>query len=273
MRRISVVVCTLDEELHVARCLDSVSELGPAFIVDAGSSDATEAIAATAGATCVSHEWSGYSAQKNWALENLPITTDWVLMLDADEYVTPSGRKEIAAALESTTHAGFYLPRQNIFMGKVLKHAWWYPDYQLRLFRREAGRYEDRLVHEHLLLEGTNGFLAEPLLHENLKSTDAFLERHRKYAELEAREIEKWRRGDVRGQREGRLLGSWPERRRALKTGVWYRFPGRPYARFVWMYVLKRGFLDGRAGLKYSRLLATYERMIDRKLRDLEASK
>lgn len=273
MSGITVIVCTLDEELHLGRCLGSVRELGPLYVVDAGSTDATETIASEAGATVIRHEWSAYSAQKNWALDNLPVATDWVLMLDADEYVTASGRDEILAAIGDTPHAGFHLPRQNIFMGKVLKHAWWYPDYQLRVFRRERGRYEDRLVHEHVLLDGTSGFLQEPLMHENLKSTSAFVDRHRRYAELEAQEIGKWQRGDVAGQRQGRLFGTWPERRRALKTLVWYRLPGRPYARFVWMYLLKRGFLDGRAGYEYSRLLAGYERMIDAELRRLRAAR
>lgn len=267
---LSIVIPTLDEELHLARAIESVRSLGEIFVVDSLSSDRTVEIAEGLGATAVRHAWSGYAAQKNWALDELPLKSDWVFFLDADEYFTDELRAEVRRVVENRDLVGFHVPRRNIFGERPLRHAWWYPDYQLRLFRVGNGRFEDRLVHEHVLLDGEAGFLEHPLMHENLKSLDEFRRRHERYAALEAAELLKARRGETAGQRPGHFFGTWPERRRALKTKVWYRLPARPAIRFVWMYVLKRGFLDGRAGLLYSYLLAHYEREINAKVRELE---
>jgi glycosyltransferase involved in cell wall biosynthesis len=260
------VICTLDEQLHVDRCVVSARELGPVFVVDGGSHDDTTALARRHGAEVIEHRWLGYADQKNWALENLPIKTSWVLLLDADEYLTPALRAEIRRTVNDTDVNGFYVPRSNIFLGRRLRHAWWYPDYQLRLLRLGKGRYEDRAVHEHVIVEGREGFLREPLMHENLKGIDGFIERQLRYAGLEAQEMLALGTDAASGWRRGRLFGTWPERRRALKVRVWYRMPGRPVIRFLWMYVLKRGFLDGRQGLIYSQLIAFHEALVNAKL-------
>ncbi len=267
---VSTIIAVLDEEVHIQRVLDSVVGLGPVFVIDGGSRDRTPELARAAGATVVENRWSGYSAQKNWALAHLEISTEWVLFLDADEVVTPELGAEIERAVSADGVDGYYIPRQNVFLGRVLLHAWWYPDYQLRLFRSSRGRFESRLVHEHVFVEGRKGFLQHPLVHENLKGIDAFVERHLRYAGLEAIELRRARLKLAAGEREGRLLGSWPERRRALKTRVWYRLHGRPLIRFLWLYLVKRGFLDGRQGLVYSQLLAFYEALIDAKLLEAE---
>lgn len=267
--RLVVVIPTLDEEIHVARAVRSALRLGHVFVVDSGSSDATRRIAAELGAEVVEHQWAGYAEQKNWAIGQVADRFEWVLFLDADEWIPEELADEIRVSLASSA-TGFHLPRRNVFEGRVLKHAWWYPDYQLRLFRSGKGRFEDRLVHEHVIVEGTASFLRNPLMHENLKGLDAFLSRHGRYAELEAREILKSRAGDGRGQRQGRLAGTWPERRRFIKTRIWYRMPFRPAIRFAWMYIIKRGFLDGRQGRVYCQLIASYEAMIDAQLLELE---
>jgi glycosyltransferase involved in cell wall biosynthesis len=263
---ITVIVSARDEALHIRRCIESARELGPVFVVDSGSLDDTIEIARACGAEVVDHAWEGYAAQKNWALDNLLEKDGWVLFLDADEYLTPPLREEMLASVSGRDEVGFYVARRNIFLGRPLRHAWWYPDYQMRLFRSKHARFEDRAVHEHVIVNGPEGFLHEPLVHENLKGIDAFVRRHLLYAALEAEEIARARRGENEGQRQGRFFGTWPERRRALKTSVWYRMPGRPLVRFVWMYLVKRGFLDGRQGLVYSQLLASYEVLINAKL-------
>jgi glycosyltransferase involved in cell wall biosynthesis/uncharacterized protein YbaR (Trm112 family) len=273
MSIVTTIIPTLNEEVHVERAVRSARALGPVFVVDAGSSDGTDELARAAGARVIEHTWLGYSDQKNWALENLPIVTPWVMFLDADEWVTVDLANAIRAATEAASANGYWIPRSNVFLGRRLQHAWWYPDYQLRLFRRNCGRYESRLVHEHVLLDGEAGFLAEPLMHENLKGVDELVRRHERYAELEARELLDARRRPTADQRLGKLFGTWPERRRALKRLVWYRVPARPAVRFLWMYGVKRGFLDGRAGLVYSRLLASYEAMIDAKVRELKEAR
>jgi len=155
--------------------------------------------------------------------------------------------------------AGFYLPRRYIFLGKELKHAWWYPDYQLRLFRRAGARCEDVQVHEHMIVDGTVEQLRAPIMHENLKGLSAFVARHNRYSDLEAAELA----SPASNRKRGSLTGSWAERRRALKDRVWFRMPMRPLVRFTWLYFVKRGFLDGRRGLLFCYLIAMYDFLID----------
>lgn len=268
MSEVSTIIATLDEELHIRRSVESTRVLGPVFVVDAGSADSTVDLARAAGAVVVEHPWSGYSAQKNWALDNLPVETEWVLFIDADEYVTPELAEEIRAAISTQEVDGFYLPETNVFMGRPLEHVW-DAAYALRLFRRERGRFEKRVVHESAIVDGRLGRLERMLFHENLKGIDSFVERHLRYAALEAEEMERAAREGWGRQRRGRLLGNWSERRRFLKVRVWYRLPFRPAVRFVWLYVVRRGFLDGRPGLVYSSLIAMYEIMINAKRAEL----
>jgi glycosyltransferase involved in cell wall biosynthesis len=246
---LTTVVTSRDEQLHIARCVDYARRLGPVIVLDSGSTDKTVKIAQEHGALVVEHRWEGYAAQKNWALANLPIATDWVLFLDADERLTEAACSEIASKVNQDGVDGYYIARENIVLGRRLRHAWWYPDYQMRVFRRDRARYEDRLVHEHVVISGETDFLREPLIHENLKGINAWMERHVRYAQLEAQEIRKERQDDRNEAVKPSFFGSRAERRRALKTRIWYHLPFRPAIRFAWMYFVKRGFLDGRAGL------------------------
>lgn len=259
---ITVIIPTRDEALHVARCIDSARALGRVVIVDSGSLDQTQRIAREHGADVIEHAWPGHAAQKNWALDNAGVATPWVLFLDCDEYLTPEAVAEVQAAVASGDAAGYYLARQYVFLGQVLRHAWWYPDHQLRLFRTGHGRFEERQVHEHAIVRGRVGTLTAPIVHENLKGLTAFIERHNRYSDLEAAELT----SPARVRRRGSFLGGWADRRRAIKDRVWFRIPGRPLARFAWMYIVKRGFLDGRRGLLFCYLIAMYDFMIDVKL-------
>jgi len=264
---VTVIIPTRDEALHIERCIGSAAGLGPVFVVDCGSSDGTREIAAAAGARVVTHAWEGHAAQKNWALDALPIETEWVLFLDADEYLPAATAAEIRAAAQDATTSGCYLARRYIFLGRELRHAWWYPDYQLRLFRRGAGRWEERRVHEHAMVSGRSRELRGAIMHENLKGLSAFIERHNRYSSLEAEEI-----AEPGGARKpGAFGGAWAERRRALKDTVWWRTPLRPLVRFAWLYFGRRGFLDGRRGLLFCALIAMYDLMIDAKLMERSA--
>jgi glycosyltransferase involved in cell wall biosynthesis len=260
---VTVLIATKDEALHIARCVRSVRELGRVVIVDSFSEDGTAEIARAEGAEVVEHLWTGYAEQKNWALDNVGIETEWVLFLDADETLPPSSVAEIQRVVAGErTEDGYLLARRQIFLGGELKHAWWYPDYQLRLWRTGKGRFESRRVHEHPIVDGEVGTLSEPLLHENLKGLNAFIERHNRYSDLEVDEL----LSPSAGLKRGSFRGGWADRRRALKYRVWYRLPGRPVVRFFWLYVVKRGFLDGRRGFVYSTLVAMYDLMIELKL-------
>lgn len=259
---ITVIVPAKDEAVHIQRCVESARELGCVIVVDAGSADATQALAREAGAEVVVHPWEGYAAQKNWALRELGVESEWVLFLDADETLTDTGREEIRRAVTTGAADGYYLPRQYVFLGRPLEHAWWYPDYQLRLFRRACGRFEERKVHEHVILDGRAATLATPIVHENLKGLSAFIERHNRYSDLEADEL----LAPSSERKRGSLTGTWADRRRLLKDEVWFRLPARPLVRFVWLYVFKRGFLDGKRGRLFCSLIAMYDFLIDAKV-------
>lgn len=266
---ITVVVPAKDEAIHIRRCVDSVRELGRVMVVDAGSADRTAELAREAGAEVVVHSWEGYAAQKNWALQELGIDTEWVLFLDADETLTEAGREEIRRAVATGAADGYYLPRQYVFLGRPLEHAWWYPDYQLRLFRHGRGRFEERKVHEHVMVDGSTATLATPIVHENLKGLSAFIERHNRYSDLEADELV----APSAERKRGSLRGSWADRRRLLKDEVWFRLPARPLIRFVWLYVFRRGFLDGRRGRLFCSLIAMYDFLIDAKVLERKLSR
>jgi glycosyltransferase involved in cell wall biosynthesis len=268
---ITVIIPTRDEAVHIRRCVASARPLGRVIVVDSGSTDATQRIAREHGAEVVEHAWEGHAAQKNWALDTLDITTPWVLFLDADEYLTDAARAAIRSAVASNRADGFELPRAYVFLGTRLRYAWWYPDYQLRLFRRGRGRFEERRVHEHVIVDGAVAQIEMPLMHENLKGLSAFIERHNRYSDLEAAEIA----SPSRVRKAGALRGTWAQRRRALKDRLWWRLPARPLVRFLWLYVVRRGFLDGRRGLLFCQLIAMYDLMIDAKLmeRRLEANR
>ncbi len=267
MSSIVTIILTLDEDLHIERCVRSAVPLGPVFVVDCGSTDRTVDIARDAGATVVFHEWEGHARQKNWAIDHISVDSTWLLFLDADEFLTPALRSELKRAASRPEVDGYLLTSENIFLGRTLKHAYWHPRL-LRMFRRGRGRWEERSVHEYAIVDGHVGLIKPVLPHENLKGIDPFLERHVRYARLEADEMDRAAAlGGVGGSRiqVSDLRGGPATRRRALKTKVWYRLPGRPTIRFLWNYLIRGGFLDGRQGLVYAQLIAAYEAMIDGK--------
>jgi glycosyltransferase involved in cell wall biosynthesis len=160
---VTVVITAKDEELHVGRCLDSALPLGRAIGLERGSENPTLHIARAHGAEVVEHLWGSYSAQRNWALENLRIETELVLFLDADEYLTEDLRTEITAAIKADSIDGFCIAQENIVLGRRLRHGCWYPDYQMRLFHRRRDHHEKRLVREHAVIDGKTDFLRPPL--------------------------------------------------------------------------------------------------------------
>jgi glycosyltransferase involved in cell wall biosynthesis len=240
------------------------------FVVDSFSRDRTPEIAREYGAQVVQHAFENYARQKNWALECLPFQHDWVLILDADERVPPDLADDIAGAIRSSAFAGYYLNRRFIFLGTWIRHAGWYPSWNLRLFQHRRGRYEDRPVHEHVVLEGRAGYLPHDLLHVDRRPFSAFVDRHNRYSsfEAEARLAAEARRGG-QGRLSPRLLGAPVERKRFLRERVWPRLPCKPLVLFVYMYLVRRGLLDGRAGLTLCVFHAWQEFVVGVKLEEL----
>ena len=267
---LSVLVPTLDEELNLPECLDSVAWADEVFVVDSYSHDRTVEIARGRGAHVVQHVFESYSRQKNWALDTLPFRNEWVLILDADERVTPELRCEIASILPKADCAGYYLNRRVVFLGTWIRHAGWYPNWNLRLFRHQLGRYDGREVHEHVVMNGPVGYLRNDLLHVDRRGLEAFVARHNRYSTLEAAARFKAEcDAPDRARLPVGLLASPVQRKRFVRERVWPRVPAKPLALFVYMYVLRRGFLDGRAGLALCVFHAFQEFMVGLKLAEL----
>jgi len=259
---VDILIPTLNEADHIAEAVANAKELGPVFVVDSFSTDGTQKIARAAGATVVEHRFVNFSDQKNWAIENLPFTSPWIFILDADERITPPLREEIHQRLRSTTHDGFYVNRLLIFMGQPVRHGGLYPSWNLRLFRRGKARYEDRSVHEHMICQGSTGSLRAEMLHIRRESISFYLDKHIRYADMESDEWVKRKLGMGGGANPSQLFKSTLRYRQWLRREVWPRIPGRPIWRFLYMYVIQRGFMDGLAGWHLAQLMASYEYMI-----------
>ena len=271
---LSVLIPTLNEEVNLPACLESVAFADEVFVVDSVSTDRTCQIARQAGAQVVQHPFENYSRQKNWALDTLPFRNAWLLILDADERVTPELRTEIEALLVGPSGpdapVGYYLNRRFIFLGHWIRHAGWYPSWNLRLFRHRLGRYDDREVHEHLVLHGRAGYLHRDLLHDDQRGLEAFVARHNRYSSLEAAARLKAEQGAAdRAVLPTRFWGSPVERKRFLRERIWPRVPLKPLALFVYMYALRQGFRDGSPGLVLCLFHAYQEWMVGLKLGEL----
>src|SRR5437588_7118409 len=240
---VSVLVPTLDEEVNLPECLRSLVWVDEIFVVDSFSRDRTVEIAREHGVHVVQHEFQSYSRQKNWALDTLPFRNEWVLIVDADERVPPELRCEIENVMAGGRCDGYYVNRRFIFLGQWIRHAGWYPSWNLRLFRHRLGRYDDREVHEHVVLEGSVGYLRHDLLHLDRRGLDAFIARHNRYSTLEAAaRLNALRDDPDRARLPVRFLASPVHRKRFLRERVWPRLPAKPLALFVYMYLVRLGF-------------------------------
>jgi len=232
--RLSVVVVTLNEEERLRACLESVAWADEVIVVDALSQDKTVQIAREFTDRVIVRPWPGFAAQKNFGLAEAG--GDWILSLDADEQVSPGLRDEIARVLaDDGPHDGYRAPRRNVFWGRWVRHGGLWPDWQLRLFRRGCGRFVERAVHESIEVTGSVGRLEGPLVHRSYRDVADFLARADRYSTLAAGEQ----------VRSGRRV-----RARDLVL--------RPAGRFLSMYVLKLGCLDGGPGFLLATLYAYY---------------
>jgi glycosyltransferase involved in cell wall biosynthesis len=253
---VSVLVITRNEEPNIAACLDSLRWAHQVFVVDALSTDRTVEIAKAMDAQVYSHPFEGYARQRNWALQNLPFSGEWVLMLDADERVPNALADEIARVLgrDDAGRAGYYIKRRFFFLGCWLKHGGVYPTWLLRLFKRNRVRMEERPMNEHAVLDGEAGYLQNPFDHCDNRPLSDWIAKHDRYAELEAEEYLRERFGH--GYQDcirARFWGTQEERKRWIKLHAWNRTPLllRPFLLFLRNYILKAGFLDGKAGFIY----------------------
>ena len=182
---ITVIILTYNEEIHLTRCLENIKDwVEEIVVVDSGSTDKTQEIAKRFGARVVTHPFKYQADQLNWVLDNIDFKTEWILRLDADEYVLPELWKEIVEILPKTSSDinGYYMKRRMHFMGRWIKHGGYYPTWILRLFRKGKGRCDDRKMDEHLIVEGKIEKLKHDFVDENLKGLNEWTTRHNNYS-------------------------------------------------------------------------------------------
>ena len=235
MPQLSVTVIALNQEANIGACLESVSFADDIVVVDTGSTDRTVEVARAYTDRVLIAPWQGFGRTKNYALDQA--RNEWVFSLDTDERVPLALQDEIQAVVKANGPlAAYRVPRKNYFCGRWIRRLGWYPDYTLRLFRRDQGRFRDREVHEEVVVAGPVGNLQTPLDHYSYRSVSEYVTRMDRYARLAAVELAK----------RGRLP-----------------FPGelvfRPFFTFLHLYVIRQGFLEGTPGYTLAVLMSTYK--------------
>jgi glycosyltransferase involved in cell wall biosynthesis len=249
--RLTAIILTYNEADHITACIESVRFADHVLIFDSISSDDTVKLAEEAGAEIIQHPFEDYASQRNAALETVRDSADWVLFVDADERVTPELAMEVRAQVMLPGYAGFRIPRHNYIFGKLTLGAGWYPDYQTRLLKVGAARYDPtRKVHEVVLLDEEEGTLDHPLIHYNYRNVQQFKEKQRRYTAYDAGIL--YEQG-IRPKPQNYIL--------------------QPFRQFWWRFVTLKGIQDGFHGLRLSLLMGWYELRKYLLLRQLWASK
>lgn len=267
---VSVLVPTKNEERNIEACLASVAFAGECVVFDSHSTDRTVEIATAMGARVVARRFDYFSKHKNWALQHIDWRYEWVFILDADERVTADLERDIRQIVEKSGPLdGYYVARKNFFRGRWVRYGGMYPDWQLRLFRRGAALYEDRIVHEHMLVHGAVGHLSSDLVHDDDKGIERYIDRHNTYSSFEAVEAYRLLNGRLGESIDVDVYSQGPGRRRALKNFAYRWVPARWLFVFFYMYFWRMGIRDGRAGFVYCVLRMFYEFQVDVKLHEL----
>jgi len=254
---VSVIIAARNEARNLPRCLESLREVGEIYVVDSQSTDATVEVARSYGAQVVQfHYQGGWPKKRQWAMDTLPLSYDWVFLVDADEVLTPELSQEIREAIRNPNILGYYIKLQMHFLGRPLRHCG-AGFYKLSLFRRGKGHFECRLreqdtsmadmeVHEHVIVDGPTARLKHALSHYNVESLSRFIRKHDEYSNWEARV---WSQGETSGgELPPSLFGNQAQRRRWLK-GKFIGLPGSSVLFFLFRYIFQLGFLDGVPGL------------------------
>lgn len=258
---VSVIVFTLNEEIHLPHCLDCLSWCDDVIVVDSFSTDATESIASKYGARWFQHGFEGFGSQRNWAFENIDIKNDWVLILDADEKVTPDLAEEMCAiARVSQPGVGAWRVRRRFYMwGRWLRYSSLYPNWVVRFVHKDRVHYINRGHAETQEVQGETRDLESDLIDENLKGINEWFDRQNRYSSKDAQyELDQY--GDALNL--GDFLSGDPMKRHAALKRVSWRLPFRALTYFVYSYVFRLGFLDGKDGFNFCLMKALYQQMI-----------
>jgi glycosyltransferase involved in cell wall biosynthesis len=271
------IILTLNEAQHLSRCITSLKDIATDIVVvDCFSTDATLDIARAYGAKVIQREWVNYATQFNWALTQLDPTTDWVLRIDADEFLTPELSAEIQARLPTLGHKidGVYCSRCMTFQGRMIRHGGLFPVRVLRLFRYGRGKCENRWMDEHIKVAGPTVDFQGELIDDNLNSLTWWTAKHNNYASREAVDLLNLEYGFMPYDSVACLrAGSQAGMKRWIKEMVYARLPGglRAFAYFFYRYVIRLGFLDGQIGTRFHFLQGFWYRyLVDAKVAEVK---
>ncbi len=274
--KITGVVLAFNEEQHLDRCLDSLARVcSQLVVVDCFSTDRTLEIAAAHGAQVLQRAWTNHATQFNWALEQLEPDVDWVLRLDADEYLTPELSDEIRHRLPGLASEvqGVFLRRRMTFQGRLIRHGGVFPVRIMRLFRRGRGRCENRWMDEHVVVDGATTEFNHEFIDDNLNSLTWWTAKHNRYACLEAVDMLNSIHHFMPYDSSARLSGGGrPGLKRWAKERIYWRLPDglRAMLYFGYRYVLRLGFLDGPEGTAFHVLQGLWYRyLVDAKVREV----
>jgi len=273
----TAVILAFNEEQHLPRCLASLEGVASkVVVVDCYSTDATVAIAQACGARVIQHKWVNHAMQFNWALTQLKSDTKWVLRIDADEVLTPALAEEIQRCLPGlgSEVQGVYCGRRMTFQRQMIRHGGLFPVQVLRLFHYGRGECENRWMDEHIKVAGATTRFSGELIDDNLNSLTWWTEKHNRYASREAVDLLNLEYGFMPHDSVASLLGgSQAGFKRWLKERVYARLPGgfRALAYFLYRYVVRLGFLDGRAGFAFHFLQGFWYRyLVDAKVAEVK---
>lgn len=265
---VTVIVSVKNEELNLPHCLAKLSAFDEVLVVDSKSTDATPQIIERFGYTRIVFDWNGqFPKKRNWTLEHIPIKHDWVLFLDADEFLTNAFVKELSNKIQNSSYQGFWIYYNNYFMGEEQKYG--LKMRKLALFKKDRGRFEkieedhwshlDMEIHEHPIIEGAVAQFKSTILHKDYKGLEHYIARHNAYSSWEARRFMSLQR-----DKNTKLTFRQKLKYRLVKTGL------LPYMYFVGTYIFKLGILDGITGFYFARYKANYFFQIQTKILELE---
>ena len=269
---ISVIVLTKNEQQDLPGCLESVAWSDDIHVYDSMSTDDTVAIARRFGASVIQRPFDDWSTHQNWGMRNIPFKHEWVYYTDADERVTPELIEAMRQAVSDAKGcAAFRVQRRDYLMGTWLKHVTPSP-FNIRLFKPSLVRYE-RLTNPVTIIDGPVGEIDAHFNHYPFsKGIAHWFDKHNGYSDFEAGQIAANKKNGVHFRWKSAFLARDRNERRAHQKELYYRLPFRPFAMFVLLYIFKRGFLDGKAGLTFAFLRSIYEYMIVLKTDELEKS-
>lgn len=268
---VSVVVSVKNEEINLPKCLSKLKRFSELIVVDSGSTDKTQEIAREFGARIVNFKWNGkFPKKRNWTLQNITLKNEWVLFLDADEFVTEGFVNEVAEKINDSNINGFTIAFENYFMGRKLRYG--YPFKKNALFRKSKGAYEridedlwshlDMEVHEHPIIHGKIGVIKEKVIHRDFKSLEHYIDKHNAYSTWEAHRYLHLKSGGKNEMNRNQKI-----KYGLLDSGL------LPIIYFIGAYFIKFGFLDGKQGYNLALYKAYYFFQIKTKIELIKIEK